>query len=394
MKILALNFNQKGIGTYRRSFYFSRELARAGHEVTLITVSRGSRFRRVVSFKRDWIGESAEAQGPGPWVKLIEGPAWGYRFLPGWGSGPLDIWQRVREILAGDFDVVLGFEHHPNVAWPVYLTQGRRPFAFVSDWCDWFGGASNYFHGWRIAHRIDSYFEENIRMKADRVSVTSRVLLNRALSLGIPREKVAQIPEGAATDYIVSCCPEQARQRCNLPVDVPLLVAGRKADMYHEVRIFREVLRQVPAAVFLMLGTRSEPALDLADRFGISDRILCTGRVSDEDYPFYLAAADVCFCPLEDNLNDSARWPAKVLDYLAAGRATVATAVGEVKELFDRQEVGVLTSNSCEECAASIVALFRDPERRHFLGASARKVMVEEWDWRVRGPLIARTVIG
>lgn len=389
MKVLALNFNQKGVGTWRRSFYFSRELARAGHDVTLMTVSRSSRFRGTTSYKRDWIGESTQPLGLGPWVRLIEGPAWGYRLLPGWGSGPLDIWQRVREIFSGDFEAVLGFEHHPNVSWPVYLTQGRKQFSFFSDWCDWFGGNGNHFRGWRLAHRLDTYLEEKIRLRAQRVSVTSRVLFDRALSIGIPRERIVQISEGAATDYIVPFCQRQARESVKLPLDVPILLQVRNGDMCREIRIFREVLRKVPNALFLMVGSPSRSALELAERLDISSRVYCTGWVSDEDYPVYLACADVCFCPLELSLCDQARWPAKILDYLSAGRATVTNPIGEVTDLFRRREVGVLAGHGDDEFAGELAALVLDLDRRQFLGTTARKTMVEEWDWHVRGRQIA-----
>lgn len=160
MRILALNFTEKGVGTYLRAFYFSRELARAGNEVTLATVSRSSRFQRGISYKRGWIGEASEPRGEGPWIRLIEGPAWGNRALPGSGWGPLDIWGRIRELETSNYDAVLGFEYQPNVSWPVYLTQRRKNYAFYSDWCDWFGGSSNRFCGWKLAHRVDAYFEE------------------------------------------------------------------------------------------------------------------------------------------------------------------------------------------------------------------------------------------
>lgn len=91
MRILALNFTEKGVGTYLRAFYFCRELARAEHKVTLATVSRTSRFRPAISYKRDWIGEFSEPHGAGPWIRLMEGPAWGNGLLPGTGWGPLDI---------------------------------------------------------------------------------------------------------------------------------------------------------------------------------------------------------------------------------------------------------------------------------------------------------------
>ena len=394
MKILTLNFNQKGAGTYRRSFYFSRELARAGHDVTMMTVSRNSQFRWSVAWKRDWIGESSEPRGEGPWFRLIEGPAWGYRALPGWGSGPLDIWGRILELRSGNYDAVVGFEYHPNVSWPVYLTQRWKGFRFISDWCDWFGGSSNQFRGWKIAHRLDSYLEEKIRYRAQRLSVTSKVLFDRALSIGIPANIVVHIPEGAATDYIMPSNRYDGRRTLCLPSDTSIVLAVRNGDMCREVRIFREVLRHVPDALLVVLGSCSIPAAGLAERLGISDRITWTGWVSDEHYPVYLACADVCFCPLEDNLNDRARWPAKILDFLAAGRCTVTNAVGEVDRSFRDRDVAVLVGHEDEEFALAVAALIGDSERRSYMGERARQIMESEWDWRLRGPQIATMVGG
>jgi glycosyltransferase involved in cell wall biosynthesis len=393
MDILALNFTQKGMGTYLRAFYFSRELARAGHRVTLATVSRTSRFRPAISYKRDWIGESNEPRGEGPWIRIIEGPSWGNRMLPGSGWGPLDIWGRVHELENNHYDAVFGFEYQPNVSWPIYLTQRRKRYAFYSDWCDWFGGSSNSFRGWKLAHRIDSYWEEKIRFRATRVSVTSRVLRDRALSIGIPKEKVVHIPNGAPTDYIVPLNAKEARARFGLPAEIPMVVAVSNGTMCREVRIFREVLRQSPKTVFLMVGNISNAALALAEQLGIGGRISRMGWVSDENYPWALGCADICICPLEDGLNDLARWPTKILDFLAAGRATVTNPVGEVEALFRKSDVGVLAGQADEEFAEEIVALLRTPERRLSLGQAARKVMRDEWDWCVRGPCIAGMLV-
>jgi glycosyltransferase involved in cell wall biosynthesis len=156
--------------------------------------------------------------------------------------------------------------------------------------------------------------------------------------------------------------------------------------------IFREVLRQVPDALLVVLGISSIPGAELAERLGISGRIAWTGWVSDEHYPFYLACADVCVCPLEDNLNDRARWPAKILDFLAAGRSTVTNAVGEVDRSFRGRDVAVLVGHGDEEFASAIAALLRESDRRVYLGERARQVMESEWDWRLRGPQIAAMV--
>jgi glycosyltransferase involved in cell wall biosynthesis len=392
MKILTLNFNLKGIGTYRRSFYFSRELARGGHDVTMVTVSSKSKCRSRIFYKRDWVGESPKPAGPGPWVRLVEGAGLGYKFLPGWGSGPLDIAWRIAEIARGGYDAVYGFEHHPNVSWPVYATRSLLGYRFYSDWCDWYAGSSNHMRGWKTAHRIDGFFEEQIRYRARKVTVTSRVLEERALKLGIPKERVIRIPEGAATDYIEPLPQDEARQRCGLPLDRPVVAAVRTAEMERELLVFAKLLRHVPDALLLMIGATPSGAMQRAQELGIFESIVPAGWVSDEAYPQYLACADVLFCPLDPGLNDRARWPAKILDYLSAGRPVVINDVGEAGELFRERNVGVLAGQADEEMAHAIAGLLRDRGRAKFLADSARRVMVEEWDWRRRGPLISQVV--
>ena len=239
MKVLVLNPNIKGIGTYRRSFYFGRELARHGHQVTLMTVSRESKYRPVVYYKRDWGGAYLQPAGAGPWIKVIEGPALGYKWLPGWGSGPLDIALRIREILSNDYDVVYGFEYHPNVSWPIYLTKAlQKKYMFLSDWCDWYAGNSNRFRDIQVAQKIDAMFEERIRLIAEKVTVTSSLLKERALLMGIPPDKVVQISEGAAVEYIKPIPIVEEEISLRFPAEYPIIAAIHNGDMCLEIEIF------------------------------------------------------------------------------------------------------------------------------------------------------------
>lgn len=392
MRILVLNSNLKGVGTYRRSFYFSRELARHGHDVTMITVSRDSKYHPQIYYKRDWIGQSEQAVGEGPWVRVIEGPGLGYKWLPGWGAGPLDIWLRIKEILTGDYDVVYGFEHHPDVSWPVYLTRAIKSYRFYSDWCDWFAGNSNRFRNLKIAHQIDGWFEEHIRFLARKVTVTSKVLYERAKSIGIPTTQIVHIPEGAATDYIKPLPTQEARAYFGFPDNAPIVLTGRDWEMERSLDIFTRLLKRTPNARLIVLGQEHPLIMTQAQRLGIAGQIYFTGWVSDEDYPRYIACADVCFLSLEDTLLHRARWPAKILDYLTGGRSVVTNGVGEVLDLFTQHEIGILTPYDNEAMAEAISTLLQNPERRLYYGQQARRVMTEEWDYQVRGEQIRRVV--
>lgn len=391
MKILTLNANLKNVGTYYRAYYFSRELARRGHDVTMVTVSRASRYRARTYYKRGYLEEAAEPGGPGPWVRMVEGPSLGYKWLPGWGAGPLDIWWRTRELWSGDYDLVYGFEYQPNVAWPFYLTRALRRYRFISDWCDWYAGQANWLRGWKTAHRVDALFEEGIRRYADAVTVISKTLGVRTAGIGIDRKRIFHIPNGIDTDYIRDFSMGEVRRRHGFPLDRPILLAVQEGDMARVIRVFQQVLRRVPTALLLVLGTVDGKTKAIAEHLGIGPNICWAGWIS-ESYAEYLGCADVCLLPLRDNLLNQARFPLKLLDYLAAARPVVTNPVAEVGELFASREVGLAAGQSDEELAEASASLLLDPERAAHLGSTARRVMVQEWDWKLRGELIASAV--
>jgi glycosyltransferase involved in cell wall biosynthesis len=102
----------------------------------------------------------------------------------------------------------------------------------------------------------------------------------------------------------------------------------------------------------------------------------------------------VCFCPLDDNLKDHARWPAKILDFLAAGRATVTNDIGEAGSLFRQHPIGMLSQPGDEAFAESINSLLMDQSLRNYYAINARRLMEEEWDFRVLGKSIVKFIEG
>lgn len=390
MRILVLNFNLKGIGTYQRSFYFSRELARQGHDVTMVTVSRDSKYHPRVYYKRDWVGQGDRPAGEGPWVRMIEGPNLGYKWLPGWGSGPLDIGLRIKEILTGHYDVVYGFEYHPNVSWPVYLTKPFMQYRFYSDWCDWFAGINNTFKNVSLVHKIDAFFEERIRLIASKVTTNSSLLVQRALRLGIPQDRVVFIPQGCDSKYIQYRDLEIARRRLNLPLD--RLFVGMVIDLYwrESLEVFAEVSRIVPNVALLVIGRKQPGLKGYAGQLGIN--VIETGWVSDEDYPLYLASSDVLFLVMKKDLYDLARWPGKVSDYLAAGRAVVIPDVGDSAAFIKQHDAGCVVQDS-REMSAQIAQLLQDKEKRSFYSKRAREVAVKHLDWCVFGDRINQVIL-
>ncbi len=394
-RALLLNANLKGVGTYLRAFYFGREIARSGYEVTLCTVSQTSALRSKIYYKKSWVGSSPIPDGPGPWVRIIEGPRVGYKWLPGWGSGPLDILLRTKEIAFGDYDVVYGFEYHPNVSWPVYLLRGMKRFRFYSDWCDWHSGNSNHFQGKAWAHKVDAFLEERIRFRARVVSVISDALKERAITIGIPEASVVKIAEGVDTEYISHMEQPDARDALALERSARFIVCVSDGDMVRTSRILIEVLKKYLDAKAILIGRLAAEVKAEIKTSGFGDRFLLPGWVSDEDYAKYLSSADVCFLPLSASMDNRARFPAKMLDFLAAGRPVCTNLVGEVGQLIHDHHLGLAVESGFGEeegLAISLERLLSDHELRVACGQRARELMVQKWDWRHRTEIIVGLV--
>lgn len=379
MRILFLNANLAGCGTYHRALWFARICARHGHQATVCTVARDLRWTR-----REW-REGA--------LRVIEGPRWGYTWLPGHGSNWLDILWRWREIRAGQYDVVYAFEYHPNVAWPVYAGL-RAQQVLLSDWCDWYAGAANVMRGYRWLHTWDRRREEHIRHRAARVSVISSVLAARAHAIGIDPTRIALLREGVDTTHMRPYDRSRAKAVLGIPADT--LVVGTLNDgqaLPHLLTAFADLARRLSRVCLLFVGQAPRLLHEMAARYGITQHLIVTGRCSDEELPRLLSAADVCPLPLEDSCVNRARFPHKIGDYLACGAAVLLTRVGDYPMLLERAGAACVV-NSLAEVPDAMYRLACDAEWRAHLGHAGRAWVQQNLDWSVLAPQILAFVEG
>ncbi|MCX7846433.1 MAG: glycosyltransferase [bacterium] len=379
MRILFLNANLAGCGTYHRALWFARICARHGHHATLCTVARDRWWTR-----HEWHE---------PRLRVSEGPRWGYTWLPGHGSNWLDIFWRWHELRTGSYDVVYAFEYHPNVAWPVYAALGPRQI-LLSDWCDWYAGAANVMRGNRWLHAWDRRREEHIRHCAARISVISSALADRARAIGIPPSRITLLREGVDTTTMRPCDRASAKASLGIPADT--VVIGTLNDgqaLPHLLSAFAAFAPRVPHARLLFIGQPPTSFLAHAARLSLSHRLVITGRCSDAALPRLLSAADICALPLEDTCVNRARFPHKIGDYLACGAAVLLTRVGDYPAMLDAAGAAYVV-NSLADIPDALEHLARDAELRAHLGATGRAWVARTLDWSVLAPQILNFVEG
>jgi glycosyltransferase involved in cell wall biosynthesis len=381
MRILLLNANRSGVGTYHRALWFGRSLAAGGHTVTLMTVSNTNRFMGEVR-----VDDSG--------MTIIECPNWLDELLPWHASGPLDILRRIWEILTHRYDVVYAFEYQPNVSIPVFATRLIKRFTLISDWCDWHAGGSYHFGGRKWAHAIDRVFEEFIRHRADHLTVINQVLRDRALSIGIPAGRITVVSEGVDPEYIRPMGRVEARARLGLPPEAVILGTIRDSESGLAVLLeaVRQVAREVPTIRLLFIGAAPSGMDTLASRHAVLDRVIAPGRVSDDDLPYYLAAADILALPLADTLVNRGRWPHKLGDLLAAERPVIVSAGGEFPIMLGARACAQVVPFSGEAYADAVLELLRSPGEAAELARRGRRLIVDELNWTTIGSQLRKLV--
>ena len=376
MRLLFLNHNLVWRGTFFRAYHLAREMVRLGHEVDVWTVSRHLQP----------LGDRYERCG----VRIWETPRWWSVGGHDGGYAPIDILIRTLRVPFGHWDIIHAFDHRPNVSVPWYTKRLlRRDSLFCADWCDWWtaGGITTSRRRFSWIDRLEQRLEEGSKRSADRVTVISGVLRDRAVSVGVSPERLEFLPSGADVDGIPMLDAKQCREAIGLRGDDPVLcfVGYSLWDIELISDAFSRVLEVIPSCQLLIVGGGVESgALDvLKQRFRIGYQVYLPGDVPYRLLPKFLGAASLHLLPLRDTVANRARVPNKLGDYLASGRPIVASDIGDAGHLVRTEGVGRVSASSEESFARAILeVLSLPPEERCDIGRRARALAEGDLSWR------------
>ncbi len=370
--------NHRRFKSVFRAQPWARELAVRGHHVDVICHADTERWRT----KIEHVDGFRVVESPDLMVGSLR---------QGWD--PVCAFRRRRFLFREDkhYDLIQCFDTRPAVVWPALAYARAKHIPIVSDWSDWWGRGGlirerrplwyQYFFAW-----LEVFFEEHYRKKLDGLSAISHALLDRALELGVPRERCHRIPGGVNLDVFSEVFPrDESRARQGIPLDVPVLCfSGLDVliDLGMAVNAYEIVRSSFPGTILLLTGGATERVVrrmlrDPANMSGV--KVL--GVLPYRELPSHLAAADVFLMPFPDKIANVGRWPNKIGDYMCLGRPTVSNPVGEVKWLFEQYHVGLLAEATPESMADAALRLLRDPELARTMGETARKTAEEGFSW-------------
>lgn len=222
--------------------------------------------------------------------------------------------------------------------------------------------------------------------RADRICVVSENAMGHLLDAGGDPARMQILPNAVDLARFTDVTPT----RPPAPDGAVVIAFSGLFYRWHGVQTLAEAFVRLaerrPEAHLLLIGDGEERAtvvekLRAAD---VLDRTTITGLVSPSAVPGYLAASDILVSP-HANLQRFIGSPIKIFEYMASGRAIIASDLAQLGELLDHERTALLVPpGDADALATTIERLIDDPALRGRLGAAARREAETEHSWDAR----------
>ncbi|MBS1752699.1 MAG: glycosyltransferase [Ferruginibacter sp.] len=160
---------------------------------------------------------------------------------------------------------------------------------------------------------------------------------------------------------------------------------GQKDGLEYLISAFDEVANSHPGIELIFSGLAHtqdfEKITQQIEKAKNKNRIIYKGYLSTREYYNTLNACDI-FCMTRVNSKfANAGFPFKLGEFLASGKAVIATSVGDVPAYLHNEKNALLIApESVEEIATALNKLINNPGMRKELGYEARKTAEQNFD--------------
>lgn len=216
----------------------------------------------------------------------------------------------------------------------------------------------------------------------------SDVLKAYLVEQGVPARDITVIPNGANPGrFRPGLGGDRIRSRLGIPDGK--VVVGWAGSLFgwsgleNLLEMTKRILSMRKDVVFLFVGggqnkqviQRTFPQNDL------NKRVFVTGTIPYDDVPRHIDAMDIVVVPYP-KLDFWYPSSMKLFEYMSAGKALVASAVEQVKDVIQNGENGILfTPDDADEFVRKILLVVDDPVLRRLLGRNARRTVIKNFTW-------------
>jgi glycosyltransferase involved in cell wall biosynthesis len=220
------------------------------------------------------------------------------------------------------------------------------------------------------------------------ITVSAPTKKNLVQNWGVTAEKISVIPNGVNVS-LFNQPVDTARVRAEVGVgDAPVIMFVGGFQMWHGLDKLLQAVAVVanilPEVRLLLVG--DGPARPFVEenirRLDLSKRVTITGFQPHARIPQLLAIANVVTVPYPKLPQEMWFSPLKLYEYMAAGKAIIASSAGQIKHVIRHDENGLLvTPGDVTELAEACLHLLQNKAEQVRLGENARQEAEAEHAW-------------
>lgn len=283
--------------------------------------------------------------------------------------------KKVVRLLPSDFDVVLGYQLSPITSMLAALDYKKlhgTPVLFYT--LDiWPVSAEVMLHGkknpiyWWVKR-----MSKKIYQGADRILVTSRPFIDYLhLTLGIPRERMAYLPQHAGTEML----DMDLQAEDNGVADFMFagnLGKGQRVDVI--IKAATLLGRRDDYRIHIVGDGRMRLELEqMVKNNGLEDNVIFYGNQKREDMPSFYKKADVLLITLRGNNEVGNTMPGKLQMYMTTGKPILGAINGAAKEVIEEAQCGnCVNAGNYVELAKLMEFYIEHPQEYDACGKNAR----------------------
>jgi 1,2-diacylglycerol 3-alpha-glucosyltransferase len=235
---------------------------------------------------------------------------------------------------------------------------------------------------------IDTWLVEYIKRCQHIVVPSESIRKLLAEEYGVT-ERVTIIPTGLDLKVYQRADGEAVRQARGWEDDQIIISAGRLASEKNwetMLRAMPAVIQSIPNVRLVIAGEGEDRASleKLAGQLGIQERVEFAGKVSFDDMPAFLKAADLfCFASITETQG------LVTLEAMAAGLPVVAVDASGTRDVVENDREGLLTANDSQALSEALLNVLTDEDLRmrftEAAGDKARQFSIEEQAHKLLG---------
>ncbi len=226
-----------------------------------------------------------------------------------------------------------------------------------------------------VLRPVVQFMERQVYAKVDAISAVTPHHARYVVSLGAVESRVKTLVMPVDTGlFHPSAASGEIRQKWGLDGKDQVIVFIGTLFEFSGLDIFIHQLPRITAAfpeVKLLIvgdGPQRVKLEQIIGRIGLEKHVIITGFQPYSTMPQYINLATVCINPFLNTEVTKDIFPGKIIQYLACGKATVATPLLGITTVVPGEARGVIYVANAEDMAREVMVLLKSPERREQMG--------------------------